>query len=547
LVIFAPLSAEALAKADSIIFMTLEQEIAKRRTFGIISHPDAGKTTLTEKLLLFGGAIQKAGAVKSSKIKDHARSDWMEIEKQRGISVATSVMGFNYKDIKINLLDTPGHKDFAEDTYRTLTAVDSVIMVIDCVKGVESQTEKLMEVCRMRNTPVLCFINKLDREGRDPFDLLDEVEEKLSIKVRPLSWPINMGKGFKGVYSLYEKSLHLFSGSKTKIEEGLEIADINDPQLDVLVGENNAKQLRADVELIEGVYPDFDVNDYLSGKVAPVFFGSAVNNFGVKELLDTFIRIAPTPIPRETTIREVIPAETKFSGFIFKIHANMDPMHRNRIAFLRVCSGKFQRSYNYYHVRQEKGIRFSNATAFMAQDRETVDEAWPGDIVGLYDTGNLKIGDTLTEGEKMLYTGIPSFSPEIFKEVVNKDAMKTKQLEKGLLQLMEEGVAQLFTYELGKRKAVGVVGALQFEVIQFRLKNEYNATAEFVPQNIYKACWISSKNEKKLAEFIDSKQRHIARDKDGKLVFMAESKGWLQMVQDNFPEINFHFTSEFKD
>jgi peptide chain release factor 3 len=528
-------------------YMSLEQEIEKRRTFGIISHPDAGKTTLTEKLLLFGGAIQKAGAVKSSKIKDHARSDWMEIEKQRGISVATSVMGFNYSDVKINLLDTPGHQDFAEDTYRTLTAVDSVIMVIDCVKGVEIQTEKLMEVCRMRSTPVICFINKLDREGRDPFELLDEIEEKLNIKVRPLSWPINMGKNFKGVYSLYEKSLHLFTGSKIKVEEGIEITDINDKALDAYVGDNNAKQLRADVELIEGVYPDFNVNDYLNGKVAPVFFGSAVNNFGVKELLDTFIRIAPPPVPRETTLRIVEPEENKFSGFVFKIHANMDPKHRNRIAFLRICSGKFERGSNYYHVRHEKSVRFSNATAFMAQDRETVDEAWPGDIVGIYDTGNLKIGDTLTEGEKLLYTGIPSFSPEIFKEVINLDAMKTKQLEKGLTQLMEEGVAQLFTYELGKRKVVGVVGALQFEVIQFRLKNEYSATVQFAPQNIYKACWISSKDPKKLAEFIDSKQRHIARDKDDKLVFMAESRAWLQMVQDNFPDIQFHFTSEFKD
>ncbi len=527
--------------------MTLDQEIAKRRTFGIISHPDAGKTTLTEKLLLFGGAIQKAGAVKSSKIKDHARSDWMEIEKQRGISVATSVMGFNYKDVKINLLDTPGHQDFAEDTYRTLTAVDSVIMVIDCVKGVEMQTEKLMEVCRMRNTPVICFINKLDREGRDPFELLDEIEEKLNIKVRPLSWPISMGKTFKGVYSLYEKSLHLFRGSKVTVEEGIDISDIHDAQLDEYVGENNAKQLRADVELIEGVYPDFKVEDYLAGKIAPVFFGSAVNNFGVQELLDTFIRIAPAPIARETTMRIIEPDETKFTGFIFKIHANMDPKHRNRIAFLRICSGKFERGSNYYHVRQQKGIRFSNATAFMAQDRETVEEAWPGDIVGLYDTGNLKIGDSITDGEKLMYTGIPSFSPEIFKEVVNMDAMKTKQLEKGLLQLMEEGVAQLFTYELGKKKVVGVVGALQFEVIQFRLKNEYSATAQFVPQHIFKACWISSKDPKKLAEFIDSKQRHIARDKDDKLVFMAESKAWLQMVTDNFPDINFHFTSEFKD
>ena len=527
--------------------MSLEQEIAKRRTFGIISHPDAGKTTLTEKLLLFGGAIQKAGAVKSSKIKDHARSDWMEIEKQRGISVATSVMGFNYKDIKINLLDTPGHQDFAEDTYRTLTAVDSVIMVIDCVKGVEMQTEKLMEVCRMRNTPVICFINKLDREGRDPFELLDEIEEKLNIKVRPLSWPISMGKSFRGVYSLYEKSLHLFTPSKIKVEEGIEVKDISGAQLDELVGENNAKQLRHDVELIEGVYPDFDVQDYLNGKVAPVFFGSAVNNFGVKEMLDTFIRIAPPPIPRETSERIIEPDEKTFTGFVFKIHANMDPRHRNRIAFVRVCSGKFERGSNYFHVRQNKNVRFSNATAFMAQDRETVEEAWPGDIVGIFDTGNLKIGDTLTEGEKLIYTGIPSFSPEIFKEVQNLDAMKTKQLEKGLLQLMEEGVAQLFSYELGNKKVVGVVGALQFEVIQFRLKNEYSATVQFVPQNIYKACWISSKNPRKLEEFIASKQRHIARDKDDKLVFMAESKGWLQMVQENFPDIQFHFTSEFKD
>ena len=525
--------------------MNLAEEISKRRTFGIVSHPDAGKTTLTEKLLLFGGAIQKAGAVKSSKIKDHARSDWMEIEKQRGISVATSVMGFNYNNIRINLLDTPGHQDFAEDTYRTLTAVDSVIMVIDCVKGVEAQTEKLMEVCRMRATPVICFINKLDREGQDPFDLLDEVEAKLAIKVRPLSWPIGMGKGFKGVYNLVDKSLYLFTPSKQTVEEGIAISDIYSPSVEQLIGENNAKQLRADIELIEGVYPAFDVEQYRKGDIAPVFFGSAVNNFGVRELLENFIRIAPEPIPRETDTRVVKPEEQKFTGFIFKIHANMDPKHRNRIAFLRVCSGKFERGNTYYHVRQNKSFRFSNATAFMAQDRETIDEAFPGDIVGIYDTGNLKIGDTLTEGEKIIYTGIPSFSPEIFKEVINKDAMKTKQLEKGLNQLMEEGVAQLFSYELGNRKVVGTVGALQFEVIQFRLKNEYNATVEFSSQNIHKACWISSKDQKKLHEFIESKMRHIARDKDGKLVFMAESKAWLQMVQDNFPHIEFHFTSEF--
>lgn len=525
--------------------MSLKEEISRRRTFGIISHPDAGKTTLTEKLLLFGGAIQKAGAVKSNKIQDHAKSDFMEIEKQRGISVATSVMGFDYRDKKINLLDTPGHQDFAEDTYRTLTAVDSVVMVIDCVKGVEIQTEKLMEVCRRRDTPVIVFINKLDREGQDPFDLLDEIESKLSIKVRPLSWPISMGKTFKGVYSLYEKALHIFEPSRQTLSEGVKINDINDPVLEEYIGENDANVLREEVELVEGVYPEFDVEEYLAGRVAPVFFGSAVNNFGVRELLDCFVDIAPEPRSRETEEREIQPNENKFSGFIFKIHANMDPRHRNRIAFVRICSGEFQRKQNYHHVRLDKNFKFSNATAFMAQDKEMIDTAYPGDIVGLYDTGNLKIGDTLTEGETSPFKGIPSFSPEIFKEVVNMDAMKSKQLDKGLRQLMDEGVAQLFTYELGSRRVVGVVGALQFEVIQHRLLHEYGASCRFVPQNIYKACWIHSTDKKKLKEFIDSKYRHIARDKDGKLVFMAESKAWLQMVQDNFPEIEFHFISEF--
>jgi len=526
--------------------MTIAQEIAKRRTFGIISHPDAGKTTLTEKLLLFGGAIKTAGAVKSNKISKHATSDFMEIERQRGISVATSVMGFDYKDVKINLLDTPGHQDFAEDTYRTLTAVDSVILVIDCVKGVEIQTEKLMEVCRMRNTPVIVFINKLDREGQDPYDLLDEIEEKLNIKVRPLSWPIGMGKSFKGVYSLFRKNLLLFQPSKQKLtDEVVSIDDIFEDQLEKLIGKNDANTLRDDVELIEGVYPEFDQQAYREGKVAPVFFGSAVNNFGVQELLDCFIQIAPYPKHRETEDRVIEPDENRFSGFVFKIHANMDPKHRNRIAFVRVCSGKFERNQNYHHVRLDKNIKFSNATAFMAQDKEIVDEAWPGDIVGLYDTGNLKIGDTLTEGEKGTFKGIPSFSPELFKEVINLDAMKTKQLEKGLTQLMDEGVAQLFTYEMGSRKVVGTVGALQYEVIQYRLKNEYGATCRFDHTNLYKACWISSNDKKKLKEFVNSKFRHIAKDKDGKLVFMAETKAWLQMVQENFPEISFHFTSEF--
>ncbi len=525
--------------------MNLTDQINKRRTFAIIAHPDAGKTTLTEKLLLFGGAIKTAGAVKSNKIDTATKSDWMEIEKQRGISVATSVMGFEYQDMKINLLDTPGHQDFAEDTYRTLTAVDSVIMVIDCVKGVEIQTEKLMEVCRMRNTPVICFINKLDREGRDPYDLLDEVEEKLNIKVRPLTWPIGMGKGFKGVYNLYEQKLNLFTPSQRQLSDDRQtFENLDDSKLDELIGDSDADQLREDVELIEGVYPEFDPTDYLEGNVAPVFFGSAVNNFGVNEMLDTFIKIAPKPKSRNTEDREVLPEEKKFTGFVFKIHANMDPNHRNRIAFMRICSGTFERNKPYKHVLGPKPLRFSNVTQFMAQDKEIIDHAYPGDIVGLYDTGNLKIGDSLTEGEDLKFVGIPSFSPEIFREVINKDAMKTKQLEKGLKQLMEEGVAQLFTFDIGSRKVVGTVGQLQFEVIQFRLKNEYNATVEFQPMNLYKACWISSDDKAQMDEFIRSKSRHIARDRDGKLVFMAESKAWLQMVQDNYPEIEFHFTSE---
>ena len=526
--------------------MGLSEEIARRRTFGIISHPDAGKTTLTEKLLLFGGAIKKAGAVKSNKIDRHATSDFMEIERQRGISVATSVMGFEYEGLKINLLDTPGHQDFAEDTYRTLTAVDSVVMVIDCVKGVETQTEKLMEVCRMRNTPVMAFINKLDREGRDPFDLLDEIEQKLNVSVRPLSWPIGMGKSFQGVYDLFHQKLVLFQASRQEIsQEVLQIDDLHDSRLDEQLGATAAQELREEVELIEGVYPPFEVEDYLQGKLAPVFFGSAVNNFGVRELLDCFTKIAPGPQPRATELREIDPEEKACTGFIFKIHANMDPKHRNRIAFIRVCSGKFQRGSSYHHVRLDKKLRFSNVTAFMAQSKETIEEAYPGDIVGLYDTGNLKIGDTLTEGEGGHYKGIPSFSPEIFKEVVNLDAMKTKQLEKGLNQLMDEGVAQLFTYEMGSRKVVGTVGQLQFDVIQYRLQHEYGAKCRFQPVSLFKACWLNGKDHKALAAFVDSKYRHIAKDKEGRLVFLAETKSWLQMVEDNFPDVEFHVTSEF--
>jgi peptide chain release factor 3 len=526
---------------------TLQTEIERRRTFAVISHPDAGKTTLTEKLLLFGGAIQTAGAVKSNKIKKAATSDFMEIERQRGISVATSVMTFEHNGVKINILDTPGHKDFAEDTYRTLTAVDSVILVIDCVKGVEEQTERLMEVCRMRDTPVIIFVNKMDREGQGPFDLLDELEEKLRIKVRPLTWPINIGAKFKGVYNLYEKSLHLFDVNKTKIEkEVVAIDDLASAELDKRVGERDANQLREDVELIEGVYDTFDRNDYLTAQVAPVFFGSAINNFGVKELLDTFTQIAPHTQARPTDARVVAPDEKKFSGFVFKIHANLDPKHRDRIAFLRICSGRFERNKFYHHVRLDKDVRFSNPYNFMAQDKEVIDEGFPGDVVGLYDTGNFKIGDTLTEGENFFFQGIPAFSPEIFKELINLDPMKSKQLEKGIQQLTDEGVAQLFIQQPGNRKVVGTVGELQFEVIQYRLEHEYSAKCRFDSLPISKACWLTAEDKTKLAEFVRLKGQQIAYDKDQNPVFMAESDWILRMNIQNNPDVKFHFTSEFK-
>ncbi|MBN4051901.1 peptide chain release factor 3 [Cytophagaceae bacterium AH-315-L13] len=527
--------------------MNLDQEIKKRRTFAIISHPDAGKTTLTEKLLLFGGAIQTAGAVKSNKIKKTAASDFMEIERQRGISVATSVMAFEYNEILINLLDTPGHKDFAEDTYRTLTAVDSVILMIDCVKGVEEQTERLMEVCRMRDTPVIVFINKMDLEGRDPFDLLDELEEKLKIKVRPLSWPINIGGGFKGIYKLYDQSVNLFAGNNTEIEtDMISVTDINDSILDQNVGEEDAHKLREDVELIEGIYDEFSVDDYRNGELAPVFFGSAVNNFGVNELLDKFIEIAPTPTGRPTDTRDVQPTEEQFTGFVFKIHANVDPRHRDRIAFLRVCSGTFERNKFFNHVRLGKKFRFSNPVNFIGQRKSIINNAFPGDVIGLYDTGNFKIGDTLTEGENLMFKGIPSFSPETFKELVNRDPMKSKQLEKGIVQLTDEGVAQLFVQDLSHRKVIGTVGELQFEVIKHRLLHEYGAACEFQPINFHKACWITSDNEKQLEEFIKYKSIVMYQDKDKNFVFMADSAWTLKIMQEKYADVVFHFTSEFK-
>ena len=521
-----------------------ETEILKRRTFGIISHPDAGKTTLTEKFLLFGGAIQVAGAIKAKKSTRHATSDFMEIEKQRGISVATSVMGFEYNNKKINILDTPGHKDFCEDTYRTLTAVDSVIMVIDSTKGVEAQTHKLMEVCRMRDTPIITFINKMDRDGMTPIDVLDNIESSLNIPIFPLSWPIGSGKSFKGVYNIYSQELVLYQPhQKQDAHDTIKITDLSDPKLESYIGCEAAQQLLEDMDLIQ-VYSPFNVDDYLAGRVTPVFFGSALNNFGVKELLDCFIDIAPSPKARDTTNGKIEPNDPAFSGFIFKIHANIDPKHRDRIAFLRVCSGVFERQKKYVHVRTQKLIRSVNPTAFMAQAKTVIDEAFPGDIIGLHDTGQLKIGDTLTEGHLVHYTGIPSFSPELFKTVKNMDPMKSKQLKKGLKQLSEEGVAQLFYRESDNQPIIGTVGVLQFDVIQYRLEHEYLAQCRFEPLGYTKACWISSENPTALNDFVRRRKHQIAKDKSGRLVFLTETKWSLEREIKEQADIIFQFTSE---
>ena len=561
--------------------MANNNEIERRRTFAIIAHPDAGKTSLTEKLLLFGGQIQVAGAVKSNKIKKTATSDWMDIEKQRGISVTTSVMEFDYHDYKVNILDTPGHQDFAEDTYRTLTAVDSVIIVVDGAKGVETQTRKLMEVCRMRNTPVIIFINKMDREAKDPFDLLDELEEELHIHVRPLTWPIESGVRFKGVYNIYEHNLNLYQPSKQVVTEKVEV-DIHTEELDNQIGAQLADKLRGELELIDGVYPEFDkeeylkgelapvffgsaladklrgelelidgvypefqVEEYLKGELAPVFFGSALNNFGVQELLDCFVEIAPSPRPVKAEEREVEPEEPKFTGFIFKITANIDPNHRSCIAFCKICSGKFVRNAPYLHVRHGKTMRFSSPTQFMAQRKTTVDEAWAGDIIGLPDNGTFKIGDTLTEGEALHFKGLPSFSPEMFKYIENADPMKQKQLAKGIDQSMDEGVAQLFVNQFNGRKIIGTVGQLQFEVIQYRLENEYSAKCRWEPLSLYKACWIESDDAAELEAFKKRKYQYMAKDREGRDVFLADSGYVLQMAQMDFKHIKFHFTSEF--
>jgi len=517
----------------------LQKEVARRRTFGIISHPDAGKTTLTEKLLLYGGAIQMAGAVKARKASRHATSDWMAMEQERGISVTSSVMKFDYRDYEINLLDTPGHQDFSEDTYRVLTAVDSALMVIDNAKGVETQTKKLMEVCRMRNTPVLTFVNKLDREGMSPLDILADIEETLQIECAPMAWPIGMGKRFKGVYNFYRKQLNLFTpGAEVRHQEVLTFADLNDPRLDELLG-SQADELRTDIELLEGAANPFCHEDYLKANQTPVFFGSAVNNFGVRELLDAFVELAPPPVPRQTTTRMIAPDEEAFSGFVFKIQANMDPSHRDRIAFLRICSGKFTRGMKVRHHRINRDVSFPNATIFMAQDRTNIDEAWPGDIIGIHNHGTIKIGDTFSDKEPLKFTGIPNFAPEHFRRVRLKNPLKMKQLEKGLTQLSEEGAVQVFRPLLGADWILGAVGVLQFDVTMSRLKNEYSVDAIYEGVDYATARWVEATDKKKLAEFEKRNQQALAYDAEGNLTYLASSEWRLNHVAEQWPGISF--------
>ncbi len=529
-----------------IMSTLLQNEIQRRRTFGIISHPDAGKTTLTEKLLLFGGAIQQAGAVKAKRAARYATSDWMTIEKERGISVTTSVMRFNYRDYEINLLDTPGHQDFSEDTYRVLTAVDSALMVIDHAKGVETQTEKLMEVCRMRNTPIVTFINKLDREGLDPMEVLDDIENKLQIECTPLSWPVGMGKRFKGVYDIYHKQLHLFSpGGGTRQKNGILIQELSDPLLDSLLG-SQAEELRKDIELIKGVIPTFEIEHFLKGSQTPVFFGSAINNFGVKELLDAFVEMAPSPGPRVAVSRVISPGEEFFTGFTFKIQANMNPAHRDRIAFVRICSGKFTPGMKVIHQRLEKEVSLNNATIFLAQDRAHISEAFPGDIIGIHNHGTIRIGDTFCEKEPLQFTGIPNFAPEHFKRVRLKNPLKAKHLHKGLTQLAEEGAVQVFRPFTGNDYILGAVGLLQFEITMARLKAEYGVDAVYEPIDLSVARWVECNDRKRLAEFEKKNAANLARDSQGCLSYLTTSEFQLKYCMQRWPEITFLKTRDIR-
>ncbi len=521
------------------------QELNKRRTFAIISHPDAGKTTLTEKLLLFGGAIQLAGTVKGRKATRHATSDWMELEKQRGISVTSSVMQFPYRDRIVNLLDTPGHEDFSEDTYRTLTAVDSALMVIDCAKGVEERTIKLMEVCRLRNTPIFTFINKMDREGRDPMEVMDEVERILGIRCAPITWPIGMGREFKGVYHLYSDFIHLYDPKKDgRRNEGQTIKGLDHSDVDNLLGKDNADNLREELELVKGASHPFNLSEYAEGKLTPVFFGAAINNFGVQEMLDGFVEYAPPPCPRQTDKRAVSPDETPFSGFVFKIQANMDPQHRDRIAFLRICSGIYRPGMKVKHVRINRELKIADALTFMASERERVEEAYPGDIIGIHNHGTLRIGDTLTEGDSLYFTGIPDFAPELFRRARLRDPLKTKQLLKGLEQLCEEGATQLFRPLNSNDLILGAVGILQFDVAAYRLKSEYGVDCAFEAVNVTTARWVRCENEKKFEEFQRRNFDFLARDHLDELVYIAPTRVNLQLAQERFPEILFSATRE---
>ncbi len=524
--------------------MTPDNEISRRRTFAIISHPDAGKTTLTEKLLLFGGAIQLAGTVKGRKAARHATSDWMALEKERGISVTSSVMQFPYAGHIFNLLDTPGHEDFSEDTYRTLTAVDSALMVIDCAKGVESRTIKLMEVCRLRTTPIITFINKLDREGRDPIELLDEVESVLDIQCAPVTWPIGMGKSLKGVFDLYRDRVHLFSPTHGgKIQQGDVIEGLDNPRLDEVLGDA-AAELREEIELVRGASHAFDLELFRQGRLTPVFFGSAINNFGVRELLDAFAEYAPSPMPRATTTREVLADEPGFTGFVFKIQANMDPQHRDRIAFLRICSGSYTRNMKMRHVRTGKDIKVANAITFLASDREHVETAHAGDIIGLHNHGTIQIGDTFTQGEELQFTGIPNFAPELFRRVVLKDPLRLKALQKGLQELCEEGASQLFKPLRNNDLIVGAVGVLQFDVVAFRLKHEYNVECAFENVNVATARWITCDDPKMLEDFRNKNQDNLAIDSAGTLAYIAPTRVNLELAMERWPDVQFHATRE---
>jgi peptide chain release factor 3 len=522
----------------------LEAEIRRRRTFAIISHPDAGKTTLTEKLLLFGGAIQMAGTVKGRKAARHATSDWMRLEQQRGISVTSSVMQFPYRDSIVNLLDTPGHEDFSEDTYRTLTAVDSALMVIDCAKGVEERTIKLMEVCRLRDTPIMTFINKLDRDGRPPIELLDEIEKVLKIRTAPVTWPIGMGRHLKGIYHLLEDRIYAYAaGERGRIGENLSIQGLASPQAEAFLADD-AQTLADEIELVKGATHAFDLAEYREGRQTPVFFGSAINNFGVEELLASFTTHAPGPLPRASRERPVEALEPKLTGFVFKIQANMDPAHRDRIAFMRLCSGKYSRGMRLYHVRLRKEVRVADALTFMAADRAQAQTAFAGDIIGLHNHGTINIGDTFTEGERLVFTGVPNFAPEMFRRAVLKDPLKTKALAKGLAQLCEEGATQLFKPLRNNDLILGAIGQLQFEVVAFRLQDEYGVQCVFDNIAVHTVRWITADNERTLEDFRAKAHDHLALDHGGALVYLAPSRVNLELTLERWPGITFRTTRE---